>query len=123
LSKLLEIATLRAMALRSWKWARRRTIRLWRRLFPPPPAPPPPNETEQALARIFALAASAPKPPLLARIALVVPVFDTNPTYLDDLLASLRAQRAGAWELVLSDDGSREPRPAPGWTRTPATPI
>lgn len=97
------------MALRPWKWARRRTIRLWRRLFPPPPAPPPPNETEQALARIFALAASAPKPPLLSRIAFVVPVFDTNPTYLDDLLASLRAQRAGAWELVLSDDGSTAP--------------
>lgn len=55
---------------------------------------------------MVALAARAPAPPLTTRIAFVVPVFDTDPAYLDALVASVRAQRAGAWELILSDDGS-----------------
>jgi GT2 family glycosyltransferase len=40
-------------------------------------------------------------------VSLVVPVFDTRPRYLDGLVASVRAQRSGAWELILSDDGSK----------------
>jgi len=40
-------------------------------------------------------------------VSLVVPVFDTHPRYLDELVASVRAQRPGAWELILSDDGSK----------------
>ena len=39
-------------------------------------------------------------------ISFVVPVFDTPPRYLDDLLKSFQRQVPGASELVLSDDGS-----------------
>jgi GT2 family glycosyltransferase len=39
-------------------------------------------------------------------ISFVVPVYDTPPTYLDDLLNSFRRQKRGLAELVLSDDGS-----------------
>jgi glycosyltransferase involved in cell wall biosynthesis len=38
-------------------------------------------------------------------LALVVPVYNTPPEYLDALVASVRMQRRGAWELILSDDG------------------
>lgn len=46
-----------------------------------------------------------PTPP----ISLIVPVYDTPTRYLDDLLASVRAQRPGSWRLILSDDGSKSP--------------
>jgi len=39
-------------------------------------------------------------------ISFVVPVHDTPVAYLNDVLASFRAQPAGTAELVLSDDGS-----------------
>jgi GT2 family glycosyltransferase len=39
-------------------------------------------------------------------VSLVVPVYDADPMHLDVLVASVRAQRRGAWELILSDDGS-----------------
>jgi len=39
-------------------------------------------------------------------VSFVVPVHDTPPAYLDDLLVSFRIQEAGCAELVLSDDGS-----------------
>ncbi len=39
-------------------------------------------------------------------VALVVPVWNTPPSFLDDLVASVRRQRPGAWQLILSDDGS-----------------
>ena len=42
-------------------------------------------------------------------ISLIVPVFDTRPRYLDDLLASFRGQVAALCELILSDDGSGSP--------------
>jgi GT2 family glycosyltransferase len=46
-------------------------------------------------------------------ISLVAPVYNTPPAYLDDLLASFRAQNIpgraeGLFELVLSDDGSTD---------------
>lgn len=44
-----------------------------------------------------------PETPL---ISLVVPVYDTAPRYLHDLLASFLTQPAGLAELILSDDGS-----------------
>ncbi len=40
----------------------------------------------------------------------VVPVFDTKPRYLDDLLASFRLQPPELCELILSDDGSTSPQ-------------
>lgn len=58
-------------------------------------------------------------------ISFVVPVFDTPPRYLDDLLASFKRQPQDLCELVLSDDGSQslptrhwleQFRPAPGVT-------
>lgn len=60
---------------------------------------------------IFKLAKSAadPKPLNAAFVSLVVPVFNTPPSYLDELVASVRIQRNGAWELILSDDGSSDP--------------
>jgi GT2 family glycosyltransferase len=42
-------------------------------------------------------------------ISFIVPVFDTKPRYLDDLLASFRGQAAVLCELILSDDGSKSP--------------
>lgn len=53
-------------------------------------------------------AAEADRSPLPAPfVSLIVPVHDAPPAYLDALVASVRAQRPGAWELILSDDGSR----------------
>ena len=43
-------------------------------------------------------------------IAFVVPVFNARPKYLNDLLSSMKRQTAGAWRLVLSDDGSTDRR-------------
>jgi GT2 family glycosyltransferase len=43
-------------------------------------------------------------------ISFVVPVFNTKPKYLDDLLASFRMQTDGYCELILSDDGSSSPQ-------------
>ena len=44
-------------------------------------------------------------------ISFVVPVFNTKPRYLNDLLASFKRQRetGGSCELILSDDGSTHP--------------
>jgi GT2 family glycosyltransferase len=42
-------------------------------------------------------------------VSFIVPVFDTKPRYLDDLLASFRGQAAALCELILSDDGSKSP--------------
>ncbi len=62
-------------------------------------------------AHIVSLAAAESDPTPLAApfVSLVVPVFNTPPRYLDDLVASVRAQKPGAWELILSDDGSTAP--------------
>jgi GT2 family glycosyltransferase len=69
------------------------------------------NRTNAAsfFAHIVSLAAEqADWTPLAAPfVSLVVPVLDTNPMYLDELVASVRAQRPGAWELILSDDCSK----------------
>jgi O-antigen biosynthesis protein len=43
-------------------------------------------------------------------VSFVVPVFDTKPEHLNDLLASFRMQPRQLCELVLSDDGSRSQR-------------
>ncbi|MBN9084552.1 MAG: glycosyltransferase family 2 protein [Rhizobiales bacterium] len=39
-------------------------------------------------------------------LSFIVPVYNTPPDYLEALVRSLRVQVPGAWELVLSDDGS-----------------
>ncbi len=51
-------------------------------------------------------------PPAAPEISFVTPVYDTPPAFLDDLLASFRAQAPGYAELVLSDDGSTSPATA-----------
>ena len=43
-------------------------------------------------------------------ISFVVPVYNTKPKYLDDLLSSFRLQADDSCQLVLSDDGSSDPR-------------
>jgi GT2 family glycosyltransferase len=43
-------------------------------------------------------------------ISFVVPVFNTKPEYLDQLLASFRSQPQELCELILSDDGSTSPK-------------
>jgi len=40
------------------------------------------------------------------RISIVMPVFDTEPSWLLDAIASVRAQVYGNWELCIADDGS-----------------
>jgi GT2 family glycosyltransferase len=57
----------------------------------------------------FALAEAEADPTPLAApvVALVVPVYDTPAAYLDELVASVRRQRPGSWQLILSDDGSK----------------
>lgn len=42
-------------------------------------------------------------------ISLLVPVHDPEVALLDELLASVRAQRSPHWQLCLADDGSRDP--------------
>lgn len=51
-------------------------------------------------------------------VSFLVPVFNAEPAWLDDLLASFLAQGPGA-ELVLADDGSRKPETA-HWLATHA---
>jgi GT2 family glycosyltransferase len=64
---------------------------------------------------VVSLAAALPLPvprrgvaPDQPFVSFVAPVYNTRPAYLDDLLASVRAQRDVPAELVLSDDGSAD---------------
>ncbi|WP_245270678.1 glycosyltransferase family 2 protein [Beijerinckia mobilis] len=49
-------------------------------------------------------------PPRNPLISFLVPVYNTPPRYLDALLASFRIQTPGLSELILSDDGSTDPK-------------
>jgi O-antigen biosynthesis protein len=82
---------------------RKRLGKAWRRVFPGPPP------IVRFLRHVEGLARAHSKPGTLrdVTVAFVVPVYNTKPAYLDTLLASVRAQAAGAWELILCDDGSR----------------
>src|SRR5215212_7484274 len=42
-------------------------------------------------------------------ISLVMPTYDTEPRYLKEAIASVRAQRYSHWELCIVDDGSTRP--------------
>ncbi len=92
--------------MRPYRRARKRLLELWRQWRPPP------NSAETLLAHIYGLARANsrrrafPDGPV---VAFVVPVYDTRTRYLDDLVAALRAQPRGGWELLLCDDGSRDP--------------
>ena len=59
---------------------------------------------------VLALASAEADPQPLSSpfVSLISPVFNTPPSYLNALVASVRAQRAGAAELILSDDGSTD---------------
>jgi len=50
--------------------------------------------------------AAVQRPP---RISVVMPVFNTNPVWLRDAVASVRAQIFANWELVIVDDASIDP--------------
>jgi glycosyltransferase involved in cell wall biosynthesis len=50
--------------------------------------------------------AAVQRPP---RISVVMPVFNTNPVWLRDAVASVRAQIFANWELVIVDDASTDP--------------
>lgn len=96
---------------------------LWRKMRPHLPGFLDRGRQARAvLENATALAAATPlHPGALVRscqsvplISLVTPVFNTPPRYLDDLLASFRAQSiegrsTGLFELILSDDGSSRP--------------
>ncbi|MBV1703272.1 MAG: glycosyltransferase [Hyphomicrobiales bacterium] len=58
--------------------------------------------------RAVALAGADGAPPVFATpfLSIVVPAYDAPTRYLDELVASVRAQAKGAWELILSDDAS-----------------
>ncbi len=62
----------------------------------------------------LAAQAADPTPSAQPVVSLVVPVYDTPVGYLDELVASVRGQRPGTWELILSDDGSKSPATR-GW--------
>jgi O-antigen biosynthesis protein len=76
------------------------------------------NRTEVHFRHAVALASAettiarsnASPPPNTTLISFVVPVFDTKPRYLDDLLSSFQAQKDDGCQLILSDDGSSDPR-------------
>jgi GT2 family glycosyltransferase len=72
----------------------------------------PAAPTAQLVMHAYSLAAAEANPTPLAapRVGFIVPVYNTAPEYLDALVASLRLQRAGSWQLVLSDDGSTAPK-------------
>lgn len=61
------------------------------------------------LDRAVALAGQQADPRTLATpfVSLVVPVWNTPPRFLDDLVRSVRQQRSGSWQLILSDDASK----------------
>lgn len=61
-----------------------------------------PDVVTDAAARVAAL----PARPL---ISVLLPVFDPPPRFLEEAIASVRAQAYPAWELCIADDGSRDP--------------
>ena len=69
-------------------------------------------ENRRLFKHIVKLAAreGALEPPGAPFVSLVVPVYNAPPGYLDTLVASVRSQVAGAWELILCDDGSSAPQ-------------
>ncbi len=58
----------------------------------------PPNRAADFYRHIVSLAAAESDPAPLAApfVSLIVPVFNTPPPYLDELVASVRAQKAGS---------------------------
>ena len=60
--------------------------------------------------RDIGAAVPAPEADGVPLISFVVPVYNTPDAYLNDLLASFRAQTPGLAELVLSDDASPSPQ-------------
>ncbi len=46
---------------------------------------------------------------LRCEVSILMPVFDTQPSYLTECWESMRAQTFREWELLLVDDGSRAP--------------
>lgn len=94
------------------------------------------RQARAILEQATALAAADPADPQLAArlskatplISLVAPLYNTRLDYLDDLLASFRAQNvpgrtAGLFELVLSDDGSTNPQTRDWLERHKAEPF
>ena len=62
--------------------------------------------TRTRLARVSARLAGLVRRPT---ISIVMPVFDTDPSWLHDAIASVRAQVYEQWELCIGDDGSTDP--------------
>ena len=56
--------------------------------------------------RLAARAARLPRPP---RFSVVVPVYETDPEALSEMIASVRGQVYPHWQLCLADDASRAP--------------
>jgi GT2 family glycosyltransferase len=68
--------------------------RLWRERFGPTPA-----RLDDIRTRLEA----RPERPL---VSVVLPVFNTDPVWLDEAVASVRTQLYGDWELCIGDDGT-----------------
>lgn len=90
---------------------------------------PASNSSVELLKHIYMLAAreaeQAPMggPQLSPTLSFVVPVYNTPPKYLDALIQSVRKQVPGAWELVLSDDGSNSAATIAWLEKQPADPA
>jgi GT2 family glycosyltransferase len=71
------------------------------------------RSTAEHYADVLAMAEGRTQPPPEPGgplISFLVPTYDTDPAYLDTLLASFMAQPQGLAELILSDDGSKSER-------------
>lgn len=99
---LLEWSYLQSTLNRLRRFIKRRVRQAWRWIFPVRSI----SEGQVHFTHLIEIASRAPRVSSPLRIAFVVPVYNTNPAYLDSLLASVRTQRPGAWELIFSDDGS-----------------
>lgn len=60
-------------------------------------------------AEVMAMPRPEPAPAATPSLSVLVPAYDTDPAYLDDLWRSVRRQPAGSVQLVISDDGSTSP--------------
>ncbi len=71
------------------------------------------NALKNYVQSLYKLASSVSPAPGAGRfspwISIVVPVYNTPSSYLDDLLSSFQNQRQSGAELILSDDGSTSP--------------
>ncbi|HET7489580.1 MAG TPA: glycosyltransferase family 2 protein [Acidimicrobiales bacterium] len=82
----------------AWGWDVNEQYRRWLARYGPTP---------ERLARLRARLSWLVRRPTFS---VVMPVFNTEPSWLDDAISSVRAQVYPHWELCIADDGSSDPR-------------